>query len=277
MNSNLTPEQLQEAFNLVNERLLHLESRRAAPVSGPKVSLPEKFDGNVSKYRDFVSAVENVFALNGDRYPTEEIKVRFIGTLLTRDALSWFTSLVESNSPLLQSYAQFLQEFKFLFDDPLKCQNARNAVSRLKQGKGSVLSFAVKFRRLAASTGYNNEALTQHFRDGLNDDVKDVLATCRDEPTDLDSLIPYCIAIDNRLYQRRLEKSGNRSNLRPNARNISVPTASSSTAPMDLDAMKVSVTKSLTQEERQRRIQNNLCLYCGEPGHRIAQCPNRKN
>jgi hypothetical protein len=29
----------------------------------------------------------------------------------------------------------------------------------------------------------------------------------------------------------------------------------------------------LTPEERQRRIDENLCLYCGEPGHIATSCP----
>lgn len=29
----------------------------------------------------------------------------------------------------------------------------------------------------------------------------------------------------------------------------------------------------LTQQERQRRRQLNLCLYCGEGGHMIRNCP----
>src|SRR6266581_4648506 len=29
----------------------------------------------------------------------------------------------------------------------------------------------------------------------------------------------------------------------------------------------------LTQQERQRRMANNLCLYCAQPGHMAAKCP----
>lgn len=39
--------------------------------------------------------------------------------------------------------------------------------------------------------------------------------------------------------------------------------------PMQLGVLR----PSLTQEERQRRRMNNLCLYCGEPGHYVRNCP----
>lgn len=45
---------------------------------------------------------------------------------------------------------------------------------------------------------------------------------------------------------------------------------------MDLDSTKDGKRfKPLTIEERKRRMDNNLCLYCGEPGHRVPQCPQR--
>ena len=31
----------------------------------------------------------------------------------------------------------------------------------------------------------------------------------------------------------------------------------------------------LTQEERQRRFANNLCLFCGGPGHTAGACPKK--
>lgn len=33
----------------------------------------------------------------------------------------------------------------------------------------------------------------------------------------------------------------------------------------------------LTQEERQRRIHNKLCLFCGGPGHMAKDCPSPKS
>jgi hypothetical protein len=32
----------------------------------------------------------------------------------------------------------------------------------------------------------------------------------------------------------------------------------------------------ISKEERQRRIKENLCLYCGQPGHTNQDCPAKK-
>ena len=44
-------------------------------------------------------------------------------------------------------------------------------------------------------------------------------------------------------------------------------------SPMILSALDES--NKLSPAERTRRLANRLCLYCGEPGHRIADCPGK--
>jgi hypothetical protein len=47
--------------------------------------------------------------------------------------------------------------------------------------------------------------------------------------------------------------------------------ASGSAAKTDLTG-KLGSNGKLTQQERQRRIDNNLCLFCGKGGHRVTDC-----
>ncbi|CAG8777446.1 5533_t:CDS:2 [Cetraspora pellucida] len=44
--------------------------------------------------------------------------------------------------------------------------------------------------------------------------------------------------------------------------------------PMQIDSTR---TKTLPEEEKQRRRANNLCLYCGEPEHIAKNCPRKAN
>jgi hypothetical protein len=79
--------------------------------------LPEKFDGDRAKLRDFVNQVRLVFRLQPHRYAIEETQVGLIGSLLTGTALSWFLSLLEKDSPLLADLDQFLEEFSRTFGE----------------------------------------------------------------------------------------------------------------------------------------------------------------
>ena len=74
---------------------------------------PEKFCGNTARFRDFKIAIENIFLLDPFRLPTEEIKVRFIGTLLADEALSWFRT-PEAKPHILSSYPLLISEFQAL-------------------------------------------------------------------------------------------------------------------------------------------------------------------
>jgi transposase InsO family protein len=271
-------ETVRQLLNNLNARLATLETAPSEPYQSvgqtPKVALPEKFDGSISKCRRFISSVENVFAIQPARYGTSEIRTRFIGTLLTGDALTWFSGVVDYTPDLLSDYQNFIDEFRNLFDDPHAQRHACNSLKRLRQGKFSVTSYSAKFRHLAFETGYNDLAKMDIFRSGLNEDVKDVLATSFVEPDTLEDLIKLCVKIDQRLYDRRLERktriSSNYSDRQPSG-------GISAAVPMDLDHLATQKTKNgkLTREERERRIQNNLCLYCGESGHKVNSCPKR--
>ncbi len=77
----------------------------------------EKFDRDRTKLRDFVNQVRLVFRLQPHRYAIEETQVGLIGSLLTGTALSWFSSLLEKDSPLLANLDQFLEEFNKTFGE----------------------------------------------------------------------------------------------------------------------------------------------------------------
>ena len=280
---SLPDDTFRQLLNNLNARLESLESVPLVPTQShgmsPKVALPEKFDGSISKCRRFISSVENVFAIQPTRYSTSEIKTRFIGTLLTGDALSWFSGIVDYSPDLLLDYKKFVGELRNLFDDPHAQRHACNSLKRLRQGKFSVTSYSAKFRHLALETGYNDLAMMDIFRSGLNEEVKDVLATSLVDPGNLDELIKLCVKIDQRLYDRRLERNSNKTpyNYSDKSKRNGHESAQSAPTPMDLDHMETQKHKhgKLTKEERERRLSNNLCLYCGEAGHKVNSCSKR--
>jgi hypothetical protein len=108
---------------------------------------------------------------------------------------------------------------------------------------------------------------------------------------DLDKLVTLCIKIDNRQYSRRMEKlsaSPSGSHQQPKHFNKPVhpnPTKSSERttyqtpphdglAPMQLDAV-LPTFGPLSKEEKQRRMNLGLCLYCGNPGHLAKSCQKK--
>jgi len=117
-NANLrnAMEQLQVARAPVHVPALATNQVPQAPKE-PQVSLPKKFDGDRTKLLDFVNQVRLVFRLQPHRYATEETHVGLTGSLFTETALSWFSSLLEKDSPLLADLDQFLEEFSRTFGE----------------------------------------------------------------------------------------------------------------------------------------------------------------
>ena len=89
-----------------------------------QVSLLDKFNGNHSKFRAFVNQIQLIFQPQPQRYPTAEAQVGFIGILLSGAILSWFSLLLEKNSPILANLNNFLAEFNNTFRDTDSIQTA---------------------------------------------------------------------------------------------------------------------------------------------------------
>lgn len=255
---------------------------------GFKLKDPEVFNGGQRDVGRFLAALHLKYASERNRYKTEESRVAYAASLLRGPAFSWFQPKlnrkikdefgVEINlPPTLGTFAQFETDLRTAFGDPDAAATAARAISSLRQA-GNLTKYTAEFRRLQADLAYNDAAYMTLYRNGLSDEIKDELAR-RDDPLDLQHLIDLSTRIDNRLYARKLEKQS-RGSVRTPANvhteiipraSVTVETPSSFTAggmvPMDLSATAVRKRGPLTDVERKHRLDNNLCLYCGQSGH----------
>ncbi len=168
-----------------------------------------------------------------------------------------------------------------MFRDSDKARTSANKLRHLQQGTRSAIVYASKFRQLACDANWGEAALIYQFRCRLRDDVQDLLLTLAD-PSSFSEAITHAIQCDNRLFERRQEKKATSNTQLWNSRPTTLPSVPQTTpvarpasfgpAPMQIDTAKF---KSLTEAEKLRRRTNNLCLYCGNPGHIARQCPQK--
>ncbi|KAL1259006.1 hypothetical protein QQF64_009583 [Cirrhinus molitorella] len=142
-----------------------------------------------------------------------------------------------------------------------------------QMGEQPVSNYSIEFRTLAASCGWNDKALWDHFLFGLAEHIKDEIYSL-DLPSSLDGLIDLAIRVDNRLSLRSRHRRWVVSS--------ELTTRVSSSAFNDTPTQRLDFSEDepmqvgrarLTVKERRRRLDNQLCLYCGEAGHVVAACP----
>jgi hypothetical protein len=163
----------------------------------------------------------------------------------------------------------------------------------LRFGSWSIDDYAIDFRMLASESVWNTEALHSAFLNGLSKVLKDELAS-RDNPYILDEVIGLAIWIDNRLRERRRERTeefrigssvsgsaeGAEALLAPltyaayacsvcrwGSQFVSGPRSYPSEESMQLGRTRLSAL------EIRRRINYQRCLFCGQSGHFYASCP----
>jgi hypothetical protein len=125
----------------------------------------------------------------------------------------------------------------------------------------NIHQYALKFRTLAAASGWNEPSLITAFRQGLNPHLKYQLAAY-DDTYGLEKFIQLAIRCSNRMKAVSLDTAP------------TVDTAPSHQPevlpePMQIDSFH------LSSAERQRRINNGFCLYCGGCEHGIQSCTLR--
>ena len=162
-----------------------------------------------------------------------------------------------------------------------------------------ITKYLVEFNRLAVRVQWGDTPLRHQLYNRLLPRIKDEISQVG-KPDNLTDLRLLAQSIDACYWERRSEiahetpanKSQDKSsdkgktpatlatqNTNPPKSgqsstpwNTPAPTTSNTPKPASTLALKLRKDGRLTQEERQRCMDNNLCLFCGKPGHIAKEC-----
>ena len=260
----------------------------------PKISHPPPFNGRKDQTLEFLAKCNMVFAVQPRTYATDVTRIAFATNLLKEEAYRWVLPYLgmdaEDQPSWLHDWEDFQIEVKKYFGDANLAETSCFKLRNLRQ-TGSASLYATEFQRHAAYVHWNNETKKQNFFDGLKDDVKDRLLA-PGKFKDYEVLVTAAIEYDDLLYQRRRTNNNPRPQIntqRP-INNISYPhsgtastkantfvprttTTTFSPTPMEIDAAQTRQAYGpISQAERERRMKENLCNYCGKPGHKAFEC-----
>ncbi|KAE8227723.1 hypothetical protein CF326_g7372 [Tilletia indica] len=279
-----------EAQALFDSLKAQLDLARAAadqvPVlktKAPKLPDPRTFDGsrNTRALSDYIYDVKQHFKVDPRKYPTEELKIIFAASFLKLTARTWYQTLDDSpTGPPWSTFDDFQDHLNANFAeiDPLEHWLVK---WDLLQQKSSVSAYLSEFTAVASHLDLTDQIKIHHFKRGLKDEVLNQLALLP-QPSDFDGLVKLANQIDARLFAQRRNKPSSQATsiqVKPKVSFKSTPVnipfhvkpVASGPVPMQLDASQR--RGPLTEAEKQRRRDNNLCLYCGGSGHMANSCP----
>lgn len=256
-------------------------SSRPAQNRDPRVAAPETFTGKVSEYQNFIAQCTLVLTVCPNTYTTEEQRVFFVISHLKGEPLTWARDIITNPfHPLRNDYKAFTQAFANVYGDRAYKLEAEDKIQRLTQTK-SASQYAQTFQALAAALELNDESKCMMFYNGLKPAIKTAIVIAgRQSP--LHRLVNQAITLDQQFFQqsRQLEKRSHGAtqdsepaNKRRGGDNrFPDPPSFSSTDQNPRDSRP---RGPLSDEEKTRRCENGLCLYCGEPSHTADRCPNK--
>uniref|UniRef100_A0A8K9XXP6 Gypsy retrotransposon integrase-like protein 1 n=1 Tax=Oncorhynchus mykiss TaxID=8022 RepID=A0A8K9XXP6_ONCMY len=256
----------------LTEQVHHLRldppaTSRAFESPEPRINNPPCYSGEPTECRSFLTQCDIVFSLQPNTYSRSTARVAYVISLLIGRAREWGTAIWEARAECTNQYQDFKEEMIRVFDRSVFGEEASRALSSLCQGNRSITDYSIEFRTLAVSSGWNEPALLARLLEGFRAEVKDEILS-REVPSSVDSLIELAIRIERRVDLRHRAR-GKELALSVASLSASLPSSSagSGAEPMQLGGIRIST------EERERRITNRLCLYCGSAGHFVTSCP----
>jgi hypothetical protein len=263
----------------------------------------EKFTGERAKLGYYLLQLKTVFRLRPQKYPNSVSKVLFASMHLKGAAYEWFEptlkDYLETNDAanreqettnIFGSFANYEVALQQVFGTINEERAAARTIHRIKQ-RGSAAQYYSQFNAVASKLSWNDVAKGSAYYEGLKDAVKDQMID--NVPETYKDLVEESIKIDNRLYERKVERGGwsggtSNSHTKSGYGNNKRSGYGGNNAnshygdPMDLSLMHGGASRPNhnrrfgknpgNDKERDRRRRDNLCYNCGKSGHRAKEC-----
>ncbi|XP_078798427.1 uncharacterized protein LOC144989588 [Oryzias latipes] len=239
---------------------------------------PEPFHGDTEACGGFLLQCQLLFQQAPRYYLSDHSKITLIINSLRSKALQWAQAFLSANPISHLPFERFIDEFKLVFDQPRKQDEAARKLLTLRQRNRSVSEHIIDFRILAVEAGWSDPALRGFFYQSLNEAIKDHLCT-QPEANTFEELAAAALRSDIRLQERNVSRSHaakKATTLTPLVTSMDCKPVLRSETPRTIpeEPMRIGHSK-ITAEERLRRRNEGACFYCGETDHQINRCSRR--
>jgi hypothetical protein len=281
-------EQTQRTIAAMQEQIRALVEDRHPALSEADVRTLEPFSGRPADLPLFLDLLRHVFSSQPAKFHHEKTKVDYAIFRLRGKAFDWVRPYLRVEHPpaWMSSFEAFAREIADRFEAPNDFEDAADRFCSLTQ-TSTVAAYAEELQECATILNCPNAIAVRIFYKGLKASLKDELISVP-KNTPLKDYVKTVIAIDHSLRERAKERvreraqeprpgpTAPRTRATPTQAAPPVPLASRTPAPEPQGRSASRPARPpLTDEEKEYRRKNSLCLYCGDPGHIVHDCPQR--
>ncbi|KAH0609333.1 uncharacterized protein H6S33_012819 [Morchella sextelata] len=263
-----------------------------------KLPDPEVFRGDRDRERLHLFKQQMKVKLlgNTDRYPTLQSKLSYAFSRLEGVAASQFLQYVGEEGIALPSMLRFYEILDTAFGDPDRMRTARRNLRNIRQRTRTFADYFAEFQRYAAESGMDETSRIEALMEGINAELDESIIH-HETPTTVDACATLLQRLDNR-HRAAEAKRGNKKfwNITttpaprpPPANPVPAPRAAAPVAnvpatenhlsfrsggdvPMDPSGGR----RRPTPAERNTRLVEGRCFYCGGVGHMVRDCPRAR-
>lgn len=194
---------------------------RVAVASGSfKVNPPSEFSGQRNQVKTFKLQCLTYLHLNNDKLNTDRKRLLFLTSYLRAAAYEWILPHLEdyleypdaanqkaTTRAIMADPATFFTELQTTFGYGSERMEAERALQSIQQ-RGPVSKYKAEFLTLVVKTNWDDDAIASHFYRGLKDAIKDEIARRDTRPATAQEMYEVALKIDERFYERQMEKKG---------------------------------------------------------------------
>ncbi|KAH0614656.1 uncharacterized protein H6S33_000292 [Morchella sextelata] len=275
----------------------------APPVTGTtyrseKLPDPDVFRGDRDRERLHLFKQQMKIKLLGniDRYPTLQSKLSYAFSRLEGAAANQFLQYMGEEGIALPSMTRFYEILDTAFGDPDRMRTARRNLRNIRQRTRTFADYFAEFQRYAAESGMDEVSRIEALMEGINGELDESMIH-HETPATVDG----CATLLQRLDNRRRAAEAKRGSKKPwtttatpaprppptnpvPAPRPAAPAANppaienhpsfrpGGDVPMDLSGGR----RRPTPAERNARLAEGRCFYCGGVGHMVRNCPQAR-
>lgn len=168
--------QMLQSFVTINAATSNRRNSHSAPALARPLKLnlknPEEFDGKSKNVVNFLSEVNAHILADPVSFELDQTKIMFFLSFCSKDsARTWKNKIltdIENDRCNIDTYAQFLTEFKRVFHNPHAEEQAQRDLMSMRQGSSTAVDFLIAFEEVKERSGFCDKSAIFHLKRALN-------------------------------------------------------------------------------------------------------------